>query len=36
VHRRFAAARPAAAMLVSGLAGPRMKIEVEIDARRTR
>jgi enamine deaminase RidA (YjgF/YER057c/UK114 family) len=35
LRRRFAAARPAATMLVCGLADPRMKIEIEVDARRT-
>ncbi|GAA3987531.1 hypothetical protein GCM10022247_02280 [Allokutzneria multivorans] len=30
---RFAAVRPAATMLVCGLADPRMKIEIEVDAR---
>jgi hypothetical protein len=34
LRRRFAAARPAATMLVCGLADPRMKIEIEVDARR--
>jgi Putative translation initiation inhibitor, yjgF family len=36
LRRRFAAARPAGTMLVCGLADPRMKIEIEVDARRTR
>jgi enamine deaminase RidA (YjgF/YER057c/UK114 family) len=36
LRRRFAAALPAATMLVCGLADPRMKIEIEVDARRAR
>ncbi|MEV0969599.1 RidA family protein [Microtetraspora glauca] len=35
LRRRFADIRPAATMLVCGLADPRMKIEIEVDARRT-
>jgi enamine deaminase RidA (YjgF/YER057c/UK114 family) len=34
LRRYFAAARPAATMQVCGLADPRMRIEVEVDARR--
>jgi enamine deaminase RidA (YjgF/YER057c/UK114 family) len=34
LRRRFGAVRPAATMLVCGLADPRMKIEVEVYARR--
>ncbi|GAB7044224.1 MULTISPECIES: RidA family protein [Catenuloplanes] len=33
-RRYFAGARPAATMLVCGLADPRMKLEIEVDARR--
>ncbi|MEU8004726.1 RidA family protein [Catellatospora sp. NPDC049111] len=32
LRRRFADVRPAATMLVCGLADPRMKIEIEVDA----
>lgn len=34
LRRRFGDVRPAATMLVCGLADPRMKIEIEVDARR--
>jgi enamine deaminase RidA (YjgF/YER057c/UK114 family) len=34
LRRCFAAGRPAATMQVCGLADPRMKIEIEVDARR--
>ncbi|MBG0565522.1 RidA family protein [Actinoplanes aureus] len=34
LRRRFGDIRPAATMLVCGLADPRMKIEIEVDARR--
>ncbi|WP_306419748.1 RidA family protein, partial [Streptomyces capoamus] len=34
LRRYFGAVRPAATMLVCGLADPRMKIEIEVDARR--
>jgi enamine deaminase RidA (YjgF/YER057c/UK114 family) len=34
LRRRFGAVRPAATMLVCGLADPRMKIEIEVYARR--
>jgi enamine deaminase RidA (YjgF/YER057c/UK114 family) len=34
LRARFGAVRPAATMLVCGLADPRMKIEIEVDARR--
>jgi enamine deaminase RidA (YjgF/YER057c/UK114 family) len=34
LRSRFGAVRPAATMLVCGLADPRMKIEIEVDARR--
>ncbi|WP_030431777.1 RidA family protein [Allokutzneria albata] len=33
LRRRFESVRPAASMLVCGLADPRMKIEIEVDAR---
>lgn len=33
LRQRFGAVRPAASMLVCGLADPRMKIEIEVDAR---
>ncbi|MFI1828466.1 isochorismatase family protein [Streptomyces sp. NPDC020412] len=35
LRRHFGEVRPAATMLVCGLADPRMKIEMEVDARRT-
>ncbi|GAA3421416.1 RidA family protein [Streptosporangium vulgare] len=35
LRRRFGEVRPAATMLVCGLADPRMKIEIEVDARRS-
>ncbi|MQY08524.1 RidA family protein [Actinomadura macrotermitis] len=35
LRRRFGTVRPAATMLECGLADPRMKIEIEVDARRT-
>lgn len=35
LRRSFADARPAATMLVCGLYDPRMKIEIEVDARRS-
>ncbi|MFD0315703.1 GNAT family N-acetyltransferase [Streptomyces flavalbus] len=34
LHRHFAEVRPAATMLECGLADPRMRIEIEVDARR--
>ena len=34
LRRAFGQARPAATMLVCGLSDPRMKIEIEVDARR--
>ena len=34
LRRHFADVRPAATMFVAGLADPRMKIEIEVDARR--
>jgi enamine deaminase RidA (YjgF/YER057c/UK114 family) len=34
LRRAFGAVRPAATMMVCGLADPRMKIEIEVDARR--
>ncbi|WP_214406377.1 RidA family protein [Pseudonocardia lacus] len=34
LRERFGAARPAATMMVCGLADPRMRIEIEVDARR--
>ncbi|MFJ8107390.1 RidA family protein [Streptomyces sp. NPDC096132] len=34
LRRAFGEARPAATMLVVGLADPRMRIEIEVDARR--
>ncbi|MCP2338245.1 RidA family protein [Actinomadura rupiterrae] len=34
LRRTFGAVRPAATMLMCGLADPRMKIEIEVDARR--
>jgi enamine deaminase RidA (YjgF/YER057c/UK114 family) len=34
LRRYFAEVRPAATMFVAGLADPRMKIEIEVDARR--
>ncbi|TDB94933.1 RidA family protein [Actinomadura sp. 7K534] len=34
LRRAFGAVRPAATMLVCGLADPRMKIEIEVDARK--
>jgi enamine deaminase RidA (YjgF/YER057c/UK114 family) len=34
LRRAFADVRPAATMLVCGLADPRMRIEIEVDARR--
>jgi enamine deaminase RidA (YjgF/YER057c/UK114 family) len=34
LRRCFGAVRPAATMLVCGLADPRMRIEIEVDARR--
>lgn len=34
LRRRFGAVRPAATMLECGLADPRMRIEIEVDARR--
>jgi hypothetical protein len=34
LRRCFGDVRPAATMLVCGLADPRMKIEIEVDARR--
>ncbi|GHH69097.1 hypothetical protein GCM10017673_19040 [Streptosporangium violaceochromogenes] len=34
LRRRFGDVRPAATMLVCGLFDPRMKIEIEVDARR--
>jgi enamine deaminase RidA (YjgF/YER057c/UK114 family) len=34
LRRRFGDARPAATMQVCGLADPRMRIEIEVDARR--
>ncbi|MEU1462798.1 RidA family protein [Streptomyces sp. NPDC005727] len=34
LRRHFGEVRPAATMLVCGLADPRMKIEIEVDARR--
>jgi enamine deaminase RidA (YjgF/YER057c/UK114 family) len=34
LRRYFGSVRPAATMLVCGLADPRMKIEIEVDARR--
>ncbi|GAA3133961.1 RidA family protein [Streptosporangium carneum] len=34
LRRRFGEVRPAATMLVCGLSDPRMKIEIEVDARR--
>jgi len=34
LRARFGTVRPAATMLVCGLADPRMKIEIEVDARR--
>jgi enamine deaminase RidA (YjgF/YER057c/UK114 family) len=34
LRRYFGDVRPAATMLVCGLADPRMKIEIEVDARR--
>ncbi|MFB9903586.1 RidA family protein [Allokutzneria oryzae] len=33
LRRRFGEVRPAATMLVCGLADPRMKVEIEVDAR---
>jgi enamine deaminase RidA (YjgF/YER057c/UK114 family) len=33
-RRRFAEVRPAATMLVCGLSDPRMKLEIEVEARR--
>ena len=36
LRARFGEIRPAATMLVCGLADPRMKIEIEVDARRRR
>ncbi|MFC7529599.1 RidA family protein [Actinoplanes sp. GCM10030250] len=33
LHRWFGAVRPAATMMVCGLLDPRMKIEIEVDAR---
>jgi enamine deaminase RidA (YjgF/YER057c/UK114 family) len=35
LRRCFGAVRPAATMMVCGLADPRMKIEIEVDARRS-
>ncbi|WP_217144319.1 RidA family protein [Streptomyces sp. AC627_RSS907] len=35
LRRAFSEVRPAATMLVCGLADPRMKIEIEVEARRT-
>jgi enamine deaminase RidA (YjgF/YER057c/UK114 family) len=35
LRRTFEQIRPAATMLVCGLSDPRMKIEIEVDARRT-
>jgi enamine deaminase RidA (YjgF/YER057c/UK114 family) len=34
LRRYFGAVRPAATMMVCGLADPRMRIEIEVDARR--
>ncbi|MEV4570017.1 RidA family protein [Nonomuraea sp. NPDC049419] len=34
LRRRFGDVRPAATMMVCGLSDPRMKIEIEVDARR--
>lgn len=34
LRRHFGEVRPAATMLVCGLADPRMRIEIEVDARR--
>ncbi|GAA0551848.1 RidA family protein [Actinomadura livida] len=34
LRRAFGAVRPAATMMVCGLADPRMKIEIEVDARK--
>jgi enamine deaminase RidA (YjgF/YER057c/UK114 family) len=34
LRERFGAARPAATMMVCGLSDPRMRIEIEVDARR--
>ncbi|WP_405014200.1 RidA family protein [Kitasatospora sp. NBC_01539] len=34
LRRAFGAVRPAATMMVCGLADPRMRIEIEVDARR--
>ena len=34
LRARFGAARPAATMMVCGLSDPRMRIEIEVDARR--
>jgi enamine deaminase RidA (YjgF/YER057c/UK114 family) len=34
LRERFGPARPAATMMVCGLSDPRMRIEIEIDARR--
>ncbi|MEU8381275.1 RidA family protein [Streptosporangium sp. NPDC048865] len=36
LRRHFGEVRPAATMLVCGLADPRMRIEIEVDARRPR
>ena len=36
LRRYFGEVRPAATMLVCGLADPRMKIEIEVEARRNR
>ncbi|MFF0311241.1 RidA family protein [Streptosporangium sp. NPDC004379] len=36
LRRHFGGVRPAATMLVCGLADPRMRIEIEVDARRPR
>ena len=35
LQRRFGEVRPAATMIVAGLADPRMKIEIEVTARRS-
>jgi enamine deaminase RidA (YjgF/YER057c/UK114 family) len=35
LQRRFGAVRPAATMIAAGLADPRMKIEIEVTARRS-
>ncbi|MFR9794143.1 RidA family protein [Streptomyces sp. MB22_4] len=35
LRRAFGGVRPAATMLMCGLADPRMRIEIEVDARRT-